>query len=671
MQVLISTLIFFISVPCSYVAKTSVVLVALLQIFVGRSGCPPFGGDPGGPTFSICCQTQTPQSAHMSGACGDAALNCTQVNACQSAGVASEAVSKRSVLQNDRSPIRLREMKTFFELLILPYLTQSDTDPVFLDAEHVLLSLLLVLAAETATMQSGTKRGPIILDVGAFAGHFGMTALGLWDEIVETADHWPLEALPEGRIPPRMPVVLEPAKVVALEPSSKLCGLLKSGNWDTTRTSPDGDWTVAALDPGRFDVICAAALATAGESLLHCPGGSASSVGYASAHADPSQCKPPESVRVVTIDGLAIERGINHVGILKIDAEGNDFEVIRGAKGLLQAHRIRFILFEAAELLGQSAESTYREQLALALDFLRAVGGYECFLMAPEALLPLSPPWLSNIYTDNQHTFNALCAQRDDPGLAAVIRLYSVSPRAMQFALAGLPQPHASAAVGASNPECWACAEASLSDDAARKAALAAEQYARLVYGKAMERGWQLPHFRFMLARLLQAAGDAVGALELYSKAEGSTWAAAFEATREAHRLRDNRTWSFIKRAAILASNASSASSSSKRQQAAEYALQLGWLHQRPGSGSAFGLLHACSAKAWFRRSARAGMAMGAFYAGLSAHYGHCSGVMDAKGLREAAQWYRRALRLANPGDPTSLIRLAMNALVGASSGVE
>jgi len=61
-------------------------------------------------------------------------------------------------------------------------------------------------------------------------------------------------------------------------------------------------------------------------------------------HTDPSRCAASEKIKVVTVDGLAAERDIQNVGVLKIDAEGNDFEVIRGAAGLLRAHRVRFSL---------------------------------------------------------------------------------------------------------------------------------------------------------------------------------------------------------------------------------------------------------------------------------------------------------------------------------------
>jgi len=286
-------------------------------------------------------------------------------------------------------------------------------------------------------------------------------------------------------------------------------------------------------------------------------------------------------------------------------------------------------------------------------------------MLAPEALLPLSPPWLSNLYTDHQHTFNALCARRTDPAWPAVIRLYSVSPRATQFALSALPAPRA-----LMHRECWACRDPGMSDNVLWHSAHAAQQYSALIYGQAVQKGWKLPHFLFMHARLLQASGDVEEALTVYRQAEGSTWAAAFEAMREVHRLHDNRTLVFLRRSGRLALNASSAAAtrdSKKELQAAEYALQLGWLHQRPGSGAAFGQSHACSGKAWFRAAARAGLAVGALYAGLSAHYGHCSGTLTAQGLREAAQWYRRARLLAVPGDPTALIAMAAGALAAAA----
>jgi len=52
------------------------------------------------------------------------------------------------------------------------------------------------------------------------------------------------------------------------------------------------------------------------------------------------------TVPVTTLDRQAELRGIEHVGLLKIDVEGFEPEVLRGASGLLKARAIDLVLFE-------------------------------------------------------------------------------------------------------------------------------------------------------------------------------------------------------------------------------------------------------------------------------------------------------------------------------------
>ena len=51
-------------------------------------------------------------------------------------------------------------------------------------------------------------------------------------------------------------------------------------------------------------------------------------------------------VPVRTLDGFAAERGIDHIGLIKIDVEGYEPDVIRGADRLLREQRVDLVLFE-------------------------------------------------------------------------------------------------------------------------------------------------------------------------------------------------------------------------------------------------------------------------------------------------------------------------------------
>lgn len=51
-------------------------------------------------------------------------------------------------------------------------------------------------------------------------------------------------------------------------------------------------------------------------------------------------------VDVVTLDQFARDQGIAHIDLLKSDTQGFDFQVLQGARGLLEAGRISLVFFE-------------------------------------------------------------------------------------------------------------------------------------------------------------------------------------------------------------------------------------------------------------------------------------------------------------------------------------
>jgi FkbM family methyltransferase len=53
-----------------------------------------------------------------------------------------------------------------------------------------------------------------------------------------------------------------------------------------------------------------------------------------------------EQVQTTTLDDYASQAGLEHVTLVKIDTEGHDLAVLRGARELLAQHRISFVQFE-------------------------------------------------------------------------------------------------------------------------------------------------------------------------------------------------------------------------------------------------------------------------------------------------------------------------------------
>jgi FkbM family methyltransferase len=53
-----------------------------------------------------------------------------------------------------------------------------------------------------------------------------------------------------------------------------------------------------------------------------------------------------------TLDGFCAARHLNSIDVLKIDTEGYDLEVLKGAKGLLQNRAVKFIYLEFNQIVG-------------------------------------------------------------------------------------------------------------------------------------------------------------------------------------------------------------------------------------------------------------------------------------------------------------------------------
>jgi len=91
-----------------------------------------------------------------------------------------------------------------------------------------------------------------------------------------------------------------------------------------------------------------------------------------------------ERVDVATLDSWASGNGCTHIDLLKIDVEGAEFDVLSGAKGLLEAGSIDVIQFEyGAQNLYSGANMS---------DICDLLGpGYSIFRMVIDGLVPVYP----------------------------------------------------------------------------------------------------------------------------------------------------------------------------------------------------------------------------------------------------------------------------------------
>jgi FkbM family methyltransferase len=90
-----------------------------------------------------------------------------------------------------------------------------------------------------------------------------------------------------------------------------------------------------------------------------------------------------KTISVTTVDIEVKKRKWDFVDFLKVDVEGYDLHVIRGASELLKSHRIGFIQFEYGNVWAQAGCT-----LAGCLDYLESFG-YKVFLLKSSGLYEL------------------------------------------------------------------------------------------------------------------------------------------------------------------------------------------------------------------------------------------------------------------------------------------
>ena len=99
------------------------------------------------------------------------------------------------------------------------------------------------------------------------------------------------------------------------------------------------------------------------------------------------------SVACKTIDQVSIENHIDHINLLKIDVEGHELSVLKGAKRMLSEKNIDYIQFE----FGHAARVT--RVLLLDIVVLFHTYGYNMYLILPKGLKPFTySPWEENRY---------------------------------------------------------------------------------------------------------------------------------------------------------------------------------------------------------------------------------------------------------------------------------
>lgn len=199
--------------------------------------------------------------------------------------------------------------------------------------EHHLIQNVLSLLVKTPT--------PVFLDVGANVGLF---------------------SLPLREQFPR-------ATILAFEPIPETFAQLQlNTEGKSIRLNPFGLGDI----PGKHIMYFKSNDPTSPQATLH-----------ASALAAPRQNEQITSVTVTikTLEDVCRESNIDFIDLLKIDTEGHEMSVLKGAANLIHNDKIGAILFEIASM--NIASRTFLK------DFYEFLDGYHFYRLAPDYLIPL------------------------------------------------------------------------------------------------------------------------------------------------------------------------------------------------------------------------------------------------------------------------------------------
>jgi FkbM family methyltransferase len=89
------------------------------------------------------------------------------------------------------------------------------------------------------------------------------------------------------------------------------------------------------------------------------------------------------SFPIMTLDAFTRKEKLSRIDLVKIDTEGNELDVLKGAKDLLKKKKIRFIQFEFNEM------NVYNRTFFK--DFVDLLPGYSFYRLMPSGFYPLGP----------------------------------------------------------------------------------------------------------------------------------------------------------------------------------------------------------------------------------------------------------------------------------------
>lgn len=102
-----------------------------------------------------------------------------------------------------------------------------------------------------------------------------------------------------------------------------------------------------------------------------------------------------ETIDTITLDEFCAENDINHIDFLKIDVEGHELDVLKGAEGMINRGKVKYIQFEFGP--SSIAAKVYMR------DFFKILSGYDIYRVLSDGIYKIEYDMMKEIFLTSNY----------------------------------------------------------------------------------------------------------------------------------------------------------------------------------------------------------------------------------------------------------------------------